>query len=55
MKCGFVIVAFGVLLIQTSVVHSKVYRRCELAHQLVAKYKFDRTLLSNCKYVPKSI
>lgn len=46
--CFFLV--FGILLSQYFAVYAKLYRRCELAHQLLAKYKFERTYLSNCKY-----
>lgn len=45
--------AILLLLNYASPVSNKQYLRCELARELMDKYKINKTFLSNCKYSEK--
>lgn len=32
-------------------VDAKIYRKCDLAKELVEKHRFSRTMLSSCKFI----
>lgn len=38
-----------IVLVGFAIIETKIYKRCELARELVDKYKFERTYLSHCK------